>query len=151
MTENNIPKYIPAQTEMKKAVMMYLLVWILFSLRSPQLTEYEYFHLCQSLGWWTIFILSVFLVPLWFLLRPLGILLAILMISLLGIGAYFVSQAYNWKFSADEDQNWPLAFFAGLGGWILDLFGMWKSSGETTPDQTQVVNPTDLPTSTPSV
>ena len=147
MTENNIPKYIPAQSEMKRAVMMYLLVWILFSMRSPQLTEYEYFHLCQSLGWWTIFILFIFLIPLGLLLKFLGIILAILMVVMLWIGIFFAFQAYNGKFLTDEEQNWPLAFFAWLWGWILDLFGMGKSSWENLKNE--ISNPDNLPTPTP--
>lgn len=134
MTENNIPNYIPSQSEMKRAVMMYLLMWILFSLRSPQLTEYEYFHLCQSLGWWTIFILFIFLIPLGILLKFLFLIIGILMVGMLWIWGFFAYQAYNGKFLTDEDQNWPLAFFAWLGGWILDLFWMWKWSWESVEE-----------------
>jgi hypothetical protein len=54
---NNLIKdeYVPSSVERKKSVLMYFFVGIVAALAKEKVTIYEYFHLRQSLGRWSLF------------------------------------------------------------------------------------------------
>lgn len=61
-------RYIPTSVEIKRVLMMYLIVGIMIQLAKSQLTVYEYQHLKQSLGWsMTIILTAIITAPLWFI------------------------------------------------------------------------------------
>lgn len=61
-------RYIPTSVEIKRVLLMYLLVGIMIQLAKSQLTVYEYWHLKQSLGWSVMIILAAIITaPLWFI------------------------------------------------------------------------------------
>lgn len=54
---NNLIKdeYVPSSVERKKSVLMYFFVGIVAALTKEKVSVYEYFHLRQALGWWSLF------------------------------------------------------------------------------------------------
>ena len=60
--------YIPTSVEIKRVLLMYLLIGIMIQLAKSQLTVYEYQHLKQSLGRLIMIILTISITaPLWFI------------------------------------------------------------------------------------
>jgi len=75
-------RYIPTSVEIKRVLMMYLLIGIMIQLAKSQLTVYEYQHLKQSLGWFILVIVAAIITsPLWFI--PYGT----MVIAIIGAGA----------------------------------------------------------------
>lgn len=117
--------YIPSSTEKKRAVMMYLLIGIIVTaFNNQKKSDFEQFHLKQSLGWWAAFLLLL-VVTLIFMFIPfikyIPIFAMVIMLTFLGI---FSKSARDGKYSRDEKNK--LAVFVGLGGWIMTLFEVNK-------------------------
>jgi len=116
--------YMPSETERKRVIVYYLLVWVLFALSEKSISKYEYFHLKQAIGWWIVFFL-VFVASfiLWFIpfIRIIPFLLQLLLFV---IWIYFCKQAWDWTYTVNV-ANWEkvvLPIFSLLGSWLLELF-----------------------------
>jgi len=71
-------QYIPTSVEIKRVLLMYLLIGIMIQLAKSQLTVYEYQHLKQSLGVAMIFIIFICIsAPLRFI--PYGVMIIALL------------------------------------------------------------------------
>ncbi len=119
-TETN-QLYIPSSMEKKRAILMYLLLWIVGALwANATRSEYERFHLSQSIGRWIIFVLLL-IVSLIFLFVPLikyiPLIVILIMIVILGI---CMKQASDGKYGRKVKNS--LSLFAGIGEWMLGLF-----------------------------
>ncbi len=123
--------YVPSSTEKKRAVMMYLLIGIIVvAFNNQRKSEFEQFHLKQSLWWWASFLLLL-VVTLVFMFIPfvryLPIFLVLIMVVFLAI---FAKRARDGKYSIAQENK--LAIFVGLGEWIMTLFEVNKE--EITPE-----------------
>lgn len=130
MIEPSKEVYIPSSTEKKRAVMMYLLIGIIvIALNNQKKSDFEQFHLKQSLWWRAVFLLlivvtSVFMfIP---LIKYIPIFGVVIMVAFLAI---FIKRARDGKYGINQENK--LAIFIGLGGWIMDLFEVKK---EETPE-----------------
>ena len=114
--------YIPSSTEKKKAVMMYLLIWIIaVFVNEKYMSEFQLFHLRQSMGRWMFFIVIIILsLIILFLpvLKYIPVLIILFMIIMLCV---FIKQAWSGKY-LQEDTERKTYIFAWVGGWILNLF-----------------------------
>lgn len=116
--------YVPSETEMKRVIMYYFLLWILFALSSNHLSKYEYYHLKQAIGWWIVFFL-VFVIYMFVIWIPLIRWIPVLMmVLLLGILAFFIYQVVQRKYTVviNNKEKVPLAIFAWIWNWLLELF-----------------------------
>lgn len=117
-------KYIPGSSEKKRAILMYLFLWIvLVSAGKNPINRFEYAHFKQALGWWVLFfwVLMTNIVLLFLpILKWLSILL---IIAILGVSGFFVKQAWDWKYYVLKQES-PLFVFQWLGAWILNLFDL---------------------------
>jgi len=121
MLQNN---YIPSESERKKVLVCYFLLWIVIFLNKGEITKYEIFHLRQSIWWWTVFFLF-FIVSMIFIFIPfIKIIPILLFIAIFILWVVFVKQAWEWKYVVEI--NWEkkvlAPFFVWLGNWILELF-----------------------------
>ena len=116
--------YVPSETEMKRVVMYYFLLWILFALSNNHLSKYEYYHLKQAIGWWIVFFL-VFITSMFVMWIPVIRLFRVFsMILLLIILGFFIYQVVQRKYTVtiSDKEKVPLAIFAGIWNWLLELF-----------------------------
>ena len=116
--------YVPSETEMKRVVMYYFLLWILFALSNNHLSKYEYYHLKQAIGWWIVFFL-VFVTSMFVMWIPVIRLFRVFsMILLLIILGFFIYQVVQRKCTVtiSDKEKVPLAIFAGIWNWLLELF-----------------------------
>jgi len=112
--------YVPSSSEKKKCVLMYILFWILMMINKQEVTEFEYFHLKQSIWWWVMFLI-VFIIGVIFIFIPYIRLLWILpLFVMVCFWLYFVFQVWNWKYMTWKANS--LWLFGWLGWWILWLF-----------------------------
>jgi hypothetical protein len=108
-------RYIPTSVEIKRVLLMYLLVGIMIQLAKSQLTVYEYQHLKQSLGWSVMIILTAIITaPLWFI--PYGpMIIALVWLAWVWYVSRLVYRAFQWHYP----QQW---FLTSVGTWILGIF-----------------------------
>lgn len=121
--------YIPSSTEKKRAVMMYLLIGIIVvAFNNQKKSDFEQFHLKQSLWWRAVFLLLVVVTSIFMfipLIRYLPILIVLIMVAFLAI---FIKRARDGKYSISQENK--LAIFLGLGQWIMTLFEVDKESNQ---------------------
>jgi uncharacterized membrane protein len=129
--------YVPSSTEKKRAVMMYLLIGIIVvAFNNQKKSDFEQFHLKQSLGWWAVFLLLIVVTSIFMLLpviKYIPIFIVIIMVAFLGI---FIKKARDGKYSISQENK--LAIFVSLGEWIMTLFEVNKEDKipEVKPEQT---------------
>lgn len=112
--------YIPSSIEKKRAVTMYVLSWIIMTAWKNEMNQFELFHLKQSLGRWSCFLL-VFIVSLILLFIPYIKILALLFVfSMIVMLSIFVKQARDWMY--DYDTKNKLSIFQWVWWRILNLF-----------------------------
>lgn len=113
--------YMPSSTEKKRAVMMYLLIWIIVvAFNNQKKTDFEQFHLKQSIWRWSVFLLLVVVTSIFMfipMIKYIPILIVLVMITFLGI---FIKKARDGKYIISQQNK--LAIFVGLGEWIMNLF-----------------------------
>lgn len=123
--------YVPSSTEKKRAVMMYLLIGIIIvAFNNQKKTDFEQFHLKQSIWWRSVFLLLVVVTSLFMFIpfiKYIPILAVIIMVAFL---ALFVKKARDGKYAIAQENK--LAIFVGLGGWIMTLFEVKQE--EKTPE-----------------
>ncbi len=121
-------EYIPSELERRRAVLYYLLVWILTSAGSPK-SEYEEWHFRQAIGWWLVFIL------IWILSVPLSMLLVlwvgfvawvigfVLIVWWLVLWAYLIKNALEGRVVADKKGKKVILFpfLKGLWDWAVEV------------------------------
>ncbi len=112
--------YIPSSIEKKRAVTMYVLSWIIMIAWKNEINQFELFHLKQSLGRWSCFLL-MFIVSLVLLFVPYIKILALLLVfSMVVVLSIFIKQARDWKYNYDTTNK--LSIFQWIWWWILNLF-----------------------------
>ncbi len=113
--------YMSSSTEKKRAVMMYLLIGIIVvAFNNQKKSDFESFHLKQSLGWRAVFLLLVIITSIFMfipLIKYLPIIVVLIMVVFLGI---FIKRARDGKYSIAQENK--LSIFVGLWEWILTLF-----------------------------
>lgn len=134
VTETAKEIYVPSSTEKKRAVMMYLLIGIIVvAFNNQKKSDFESFHLKQSLGWWAVFLLLIVVTSIFMfipMIKYIPIFAVIIMVVFLGI---FVKRARDGKYTIAEENK--LAIFLGLGERIMTLFDVNKE--EKTPEKNQ--------------
>jgi len=129
--------YVPSSSEKKKCVLMYILFWILIMINKKEVTEFEYFHLKQSIWWWVIFLL-VFICSVVLIFVPYIKLLWILpLFVMVWFWLYAIYQVRNWKYIVVWKSN-PLWLFWWVWWWTLWLF---ESDMKVSWDMTRDTNP----------
>lgn len=121
-TENE-NKYIPGSSEKKRASMMYLFFGIFVSLSKKEFSPFEFYHLKQAIGLWTL-LLPIVLISFIPIIKWIGIFVLAILVWILA--ASFVN-AFNWKYF-DDSKNVAFTLPAGIWGWFLDLFELWIKS-----------------------
>lgn len=121
--------YIPSGTEKKRAVMMYLLIGIIVvALNNQKKNAFELFHLKQSLGWRSVFLLLMIVSAIFIFLpiiKYLPVFIILIMLIFLGI---CIKHARDGKYTIAEENK--LSIFVNLGGWIMDLFEVKQETKE---------------------
>ena len=130
--------YVPSSTEKKRAVMMYLLIGIIIvAFNNQKKSDFENFHLKQSIGWWAVFLLLVVVTSIFMfipLIKYLPIFVVIIMVAFLVI---FIKRARDGKYTISTQNK--LAIFVGLGEWLMTLFEV--KQGEKIPEIQPEVTP----------
>lgn len=105
--------YVPSSTEKKRAVMMYLLIGIIVvAFNNQKKTDFENFHLKQSIGWRAVFLLLVVVTSIFMfipIIKYIPILVVIVMVVFLAI---FIKRARDGKYTINETNK--LAIFISL-------------------------------------
>jgi uncharacterized membrane protein len=105
--------YVPSSTEKKRAVMMYLLIGIIVvAFNNQKKSDFEHFHLKQSLGWRAVFLLLVVVTSVFMfipLIRYIPIFVVVIMVVFLAI---FIKRARDGKYTIAQENK--LAIFVGL-------------------------------------
>ena len=131
--------YVPSSTEKKRAVMMYLLIGIIVvAFNNQKKSDFEQFHLKQSLGWWAVFLLLIVVTSIFMfipLIKYIPIFIVVIMVVFLAI---FVKSARDGKYSIAQDNK--LAVFLGLGDWIMTLFEIKQD--DKTPETNESIKNT---------
>jgi len=113
--------YTPSSTEKKRAVMMYLLIGIIVvALNNQKKNAFESFHLKQSLGWRSVFLLLMIASAIFMFLpiiKYLPVFVVLIMVIFLGV---FIKRARDGKYTIAQENK--LSIFVSLGGWVMDLF-----------------------------
>ena len=128
--------YTPSSTEKKRAVMMYLLIWIIVvAFNNQKKSDFESFHLKQAIGRRAVFLLLVVVTSIFMFIpfiKYIPILVVIVMVAFLGI---FIKRARDGKYTISQENK--LAIFSGLGERITNLFEVKteeKKPEEITPE-----------------
>lgn len=121
--------YVPSSVERKKAVLMYFFVGIVAVLSKEKISIYEMFHLKQSMGRWMIFFICMVIGIIFIFIPFLWIIPVILFICFLVVWVLFTKQAREGKYVIREDGVF-LPFFAGIWGWIVDIFELDVEDGD---------------------
>lgn len=114
-------QYVPSSVERKKALLMYFFVGIVAALSKEKVSVYEFFHLKQALGRWTVFFVCMVLGIVFVFIPYLWVVPVILFLSFMIIRALFVKQAWEGQFTIQEDKV-LMPFFMGIGWWIVAIF-----------------------------
>lgn len=120
--EKITPVYAPSSIEKKRAVMMYMLFWVIIAVSNKKVNSFEYFHLKQAIWWWLCFILiliasiALTLIP-WIKYIGLIALLAMVIIFII-----IIRQARNGKYYVEMKTYGVLGVFPSLGTWLVNLF-----------------------------
>jgi hypothetical protein len=127
--------YVPSSLERKKAILMYFLIWIFLSLQSTHVSQYEFYHLKQSLGWWTIFFLSMIVAIVLIFVPYLRIIPFFVFLLFLILRVIFFYQARSWQYSI----KWAiiLPIFCSFWWRMLSIFELQirnPKSEESLPD-----------------
>lgn len=118
--QSNAQYYIPSSIEKKRAVTMYVLSWIIMTAGKSEINQFELFHLKQSLGRWSCFLL-IFIVSLILLFVPYVKILALLLVfSMIIVLSLFIKQARDWKYEYNNESK--LSIFQWVWWRILNLF-----------------------------
>lgn len=120
---NNLIKddYIPSSVERKKSILMYFFVGIVAALTKEKISVYEYFHLRQSLGRWSLFFVFMVIGIVLMFIPYLWIIPLIIFLSFFVVWCIFTLQARKWEYVLGKDTIF-LPFFVGMGGWIVAIF-----------------------------
>ena len=110
--------------------MMYLLIGIIVvALNNQKKNAFELFHLKQSLGWRSVFLLLMMASAIFMFLpiiKYLPVFIVLVMFIFLGV---FIKRARDGKYTIAQEKK--LSIFVNLGGWIMDLFEVKQ---ETKPE-----------------
>lgn len=143
-TEPSKEVYVPSSTEKKRAVMMYVLIGIIvMAFNNQKKSDFEQFHLKQSMGWWSVFLLLVVATSILMFIpyiKYIPILLVVIMIAFLTI---FIKNARDGKYTIAQENK--LAIFVGLGEWITTLFEIKQENTPTPIDKTWETNQNEVP------
>lgn len=119
--------YMPSSTEKKRAVMMYLLIGIIVvAFNNQKKSDFEQFHLKQSIWWRAVFLLLVVVTSIFMFIpfiKYIPIIVVVVMVAFLTI---FIKHARDGKYSISQENK--LAIFVGLGEWIMALFEVNKEN-----------------------
>ena len=109
--------YVPSELERKKVVMYYFLLGIIIALSKTEITKYEYFHLRQAMGRWTVFFLVLVVSIVLFFIPYFRIIPFLMLVVLFGIWIFYVKQAWEGKYvlTINGDEKVFLPFFQGIG------------------------------------
>ena len=114
--------YVASSIERKRSLMMYYLFGIMMSLDKKDLSEFESFHVRQSMWWWMIAIIWILLsVVLTFIPYSWSFVVPIRLILLIFFGIYNF-QAINWQYKKPDQAKWNLFYW--LGAWLMLIFEM---------------------------
>jgi len=86
-------QYVPSSVERKKAVLMYFLIGVILALSKDRISVYEFFHLKQSLGRWTIFFICMVFGAVFLFFPYLWIIPLVLFIGFVIVRSIFLIQA----------------------------------------------------------
>jgi hypothetical protein len=114
-------QYVPSSVERKKALLMYFFVGIVAALSKETISVYEFFHLKQALGRWTVFFICMVVGIIFVFIPYLWVVPVVLFLFFMVIRVLFVKQAREWVFTIQQDKV-LMPFFMGIGGWIVAIF-----------------------------
>ena len=114
--------YVSSSIERKRSLMMYYLFGIMMSLDKKDLSEFESFHIRQSMWWrmlaiiWILLsIIISFISYSWFFVVPVWLVLLVF------FGMYNF-QAINWQYKKPDQAKWNLFYW--LGARLMLIFEM---------------------------
>lgn len=114
--------YVSSSIERKRSLMMYYLFGIMMSLDKKDLSEFESFHIRQSMWWRMIAIIWILLSIIisfisysWFFVVPVWLVLLVF------FGMYNF-QAINWQYKKPDQAKWNLFYW--LGARLMLIFEM---------------------------
>lgn len=114
-------QYVPSSVERKKALLMYFFVGIVVALSKETISVYEFFHLKQALGRWTVFFICMVVGIIFVFVPYLWVVPVVLFLFFMVIWVLFVKQAREGSFTIQQDKV-LMPFFGWIGGWIVAIF-----------------------------
>jgi uncharacterized membrane protein len=119
---------------------MYLLIGIIVvALNNQKKNAFESFHLKQSLGWRSVFLLLMIASAIFMFLpiiKYLPVFIVLIMVIFLGV---FIKRARDGKYTIAQENK--LSVFVSLGGWIMDLFEVKQEQKEEVKEKVEEVKP----------
>jgi len=124
VTEMLQENYVPSESERKKVILYYFLVWLLIALTKWDISKYELFHLRQAMWWWAVFFLVFIFSIMFFFIPFFGFIPFLAFMFMLIIWVIFVKQVWEWKYVVEinGDEKILFPFFAGIWSWMLNVF-----------------------------
>lgn len=120
--------------------MMYLLIGIIVvALNNQKKNAFESFHLKQSLGWRSVFLLLMIASAIFMFLpiiKYLPVFVVLIMVIFLGV---FIKRARDGKYTIAQENK--LSIFVSLGGWVMDLFEVKQEQKEEVKEKVEEVKP----------
>lgn len=114
--------YVPSALERKRALFMYLLVWIFAMFGKDEITKYEMFHFKQSIWWWVLFLPFILLSILFLMIPFVRIIFVIILLLMLWIFVFFIKQSWDWDYVYWKDKKIVVPLFSYLWWWVVDIF-----------------------------
>ena len=116
--------YIPSETERKRAMLMYFLMWIMGTLSKKILSSYELFHLKQAMWWWNIFFILLVVLVMFFLIPIVWYITVLIFFIMLLLWCFFLKQARDWTYFVGSGRGSKIffPFFYWVWAWIISVF-----------------------------
>lgn len=112
--------YIPSSVERKRCLLMYFLVGIIMSIWRTDMTEFEIYHLKQSMWFWLVAIIILLCALIFIAVPYLWIIWFILFLFILVLLIIFVREVMFTNFDKLKI-SWSKLFY-WLWNWIFGLF-----------------------------
>lgn len=117
-TKSNV--YIPSSVERKRCLLMYFLIGIIMSIWKENMTEFEMYHLRQSMWFWLVAVIILLCVGIFIAIPYLRVIWFILLLWLIVLLGIFVREVMFTNFDKTK-VSWSKLFY-WLWNWIFWLF-----------------------------
>lgn len=124
--------YMPSEFERKRAVVMYFFIGIIVTLASESMSDYEFFHLKQSIGRRFVFSIIIFCIIVYiviflFIFWFMMFLPALVLLWYLWLWSFFVYSAWQGRDVNSPNSKIFMPVFADLWSRLLGIFNIQQN------------------------